>query len=124
MLLRIHRIERLMHVKSVEAQRPFDGVVWYFGEETPAEGSPLLLNRGSKLRETKSFGKPWENLAIVGPIPKHLERAEAVAHFHLATGHDFLEVTSTGLAWLLTRPALSAAMPEWMRPAAPVHWTR
>ncbi|GFY24288.1 hypothetical protein TNCV_1013371 [Trichonephila clavipes] len=65
-------------------------------------------------QKTKSFGKPWKILVTVGPIPRHLERAEAVARFRLTTGHDFLEYTSTGLAWLLTRPAHSAALPEWM----------
>ncbi|GFU48868.1 reverse transcriptase [Trichonephila clavipes] len=42
--------------------------------------------------KTKSFGNPWETLATVGPIPKHLERVEAVALFRLTTGHDFLGV--------------------------------
>ncbi|GFT47085.1 reverse transcriptase [Trichonephila clavipes] len=49
-------------------------------------------NRGGTL-----YGKPWETLATVGPIPWHLERAEAVARFRLATGHDFLGVY---LHWL------------------------
>ncbi|GFV57729.1 reverse transcriptase [Trichonephila clavipes] len=43
-------------------------------------------------QNTKSFGKPWETLANVGPIPRHLERAETVAHFRLTTVHDFLGV--------------------------------
>ncbi|GFX55431.1 reverse transcriptase [Trichonephila clavipes] len=47
--------------------------------------------------KTESFGKPWEALATVGPIPRPLERAEAVAHFHLTTGHDFWGVY---LHWL------------------------
>ncbi|GFU39540.1 reverse transcriptase [Trichonephila clavipes] len=38
-----------------------------------------------------------ETLATVGPIPRHLERAETVAHFSLTTGHDFLGVY---LHWL------------------------
>ncbi|GFW89948.1 reverse transcriptase [Trichonephila clavipes] len=45
----------------------------------------------------KSFGKPWENLVTVCPIPRHLERAEVVARFRLTTGHDFLGVY---LHWL------------------------
>ncbi|GFV08884.1 hypothetical protein TNCV_3821271 [Trichonephila clavipes] len=57
-----------------------------------------------------SFGKPWEALATVGPIPRHLERAEAISHFRMT----FWEYTSTGLAGLLTRPAHSSAMSEWM----------
>ncbi|GFX65039.1 reverse transcriptase [Trichonephila clavipes] len=44
-----------------------------------------------------SFGKAWETLATVGPIPRHLERSEAVACFRLTTGHDFLGVY---LHWL------------------------
>ncbi|GFW45648.1 uncharacterized protein TNCV_3245861 [Trichonephila clavipes] len=48
-------------------------------------------------QKTKSFGKPWETLTNVGPIPWHLERAEAVAHLRLTTGHDFLGVY---LLWL------------------------
>ncbi|GFV89136.1 reverse transcriptase [Trichonephila clavipes] len=32
---------------------------------------------------------PWETLATVCLIPRHLERAEAVARFRLTTGHDF-----------------------------------
>ncbi|GFW08450.1 reverse transcriptase [Trichonephila clavipes] len=39
--------------------------------------------------KTKSFGKPWETLTTVGPIPRHLERAEAVARFRLTNEHDF-----------------------------------
>ncbi|GFY14259.1 hypothetical protein TNCV_3614481 [Trichonephila clavipes] len=60
-------------------------------------------------QKTKSLGKPWETLATVGLISRHLERAEAVAHLCLTTGHDFLGVY---LNWLLTRPAHSANMPE------------
>ncbi|GFV89228.1 reverse transcriptase [Trichonephila clavipes] len=48
-------------------------------------------------QKTKNFGKPWGTLATVGPIPRHLERAEAVARFRLTTGHDFLGVY---LYWL------------------------
>ncbi|GFV92402.1 reverse transcriptase [Trichonephila clavipes] len=48
-------------------------------------------------QKTKSFGKPRETLATVGPIPRHLERAEAVARFRLTTGHDFLGIY---LHWL------------------------
>ncbi|GFW23547.1 hypothetical protein TNCV_3806441 [Trichonephila clavipes] len=48
-------------------------------------------------QKTKSFGKPWETLATLDPIPRHLEKAEAVARFCLTTGHDFLGVY---LHWL------------------------
>ncbi|GFW57647.1 reverse transcriptase [Trichonephila clavipes] len=48
-------------------------------------------------QKTKNFRRPWETLAAVGPIPMDLERAEAVAHFRLTTGHDFLGVY---LHWL------------------------
>ncbi|GFS68035.1 reverse transcriptase [Trichonephila clavipes] len=49
-------------------------------------------------QKTKSFGKPWETLATVGPIPGNLERVEAVARFRLTTGHHFLRVY---LHWLI-----------------------
>ncbi|GFW42646.1 reverse transcriptase [Trichonephila clavipes] len=48
-------------------------------------------------QKTKCLGKPWETLTTMGPIPRHLERAEAVARFRLTTGHDFLGVY---LHWL------------------------
>ncbi|GFV99472.1 uncharacterized protein TNCV_5078361 [Trichonephila clavipes] len=62
-------------------------------------------------QKTKSYGKPWETLTTVGTIPRHLERANAVARFHLTTGHEFLAVY---LHWLGLAAAHSAAMPEWM----------
>ncbi|GFV22337.1 reverse transcriptase [Trichonephila clavipes] len=43
-------------------------------------------------QKTKSLGKLSETLATVGPIPKHLEIAEAVARFRLTTRHYFLGV--------------------------------
>ncbi|GFX44145.1 reverse transcriptase [Trichonephila clavipes] len=43
-------------------------------------------------QNTKCFGNSWETLASVGPIPRHLEKAEAVAHFCRTTLHDFLGV--------------------------------
>ncbi|GFX32112.1 reverse transcriptase [Trichonephila clavipes] len=56
--------------------------------------------------KNKSFGKPWETLATVDPIPRHMERAEAIARFYLiAGGHDFFGVYLYWLAWLLTRPS-------------------
>ncbi|GFU07437.1 reverse transcriptase [Trichonephila clavipes] len=48
-------------------------------------------------QKTKSFGKPWETLATVGSIPRHLERSEAVVLFRITTGHNFLGVY---LHWL------------------------
>ncbi|GFW98887.1 reverse transcriptase [Trichonephila clavipes] len=48
-------------------------------------------------QKTKNLGKPWETLATVGSIPKHMERAEAVDRFRLTTGHEFLGVY---LHWL------------------------
>ncbi|GFT52953.1 reverse transcriptase [Trichonephila clavipes] len=47
---------------------------------------------------TKCFGKPSETLATVGPIPRHLERGEAVACFRLTTGHELL---GAYLHWLV-----------------------
>ncbi|GFW51362.1 reverse transcriptase [Trichonephila clavipes] len=43
-------------------------------------------------QKTKSLGKPWKTLATVGPIPRHLERVEAIARFRLTTEHDFSRV--------------------------------
>ncbi|GFV49146.1 reverse transcriptase [Trichonephila clavipes] len=51
----------------------------------------------SVTQKTKSLGKRQEILVNVGPIPRHPERAEAVARFRLTTGHDFLGVY---LHWL------------------------
>ncbi|GFT19874.1 reverse transcriptase [Trichonephila clavipes] len=45
----------------------------------------------------KSFGNPWETLANVGPIPRHLERDETVARIRLTTGHDIVGIY---LQWL------------------------
>ncbi|GFT84986.1 uncharacterized protein TNCV_2507821 [Trichonephila clavipes] len=72
------------------------------GAESTQPEVPLSLRRAKSIisthidkntamtQKTKSFGKPWETLATVGPIPRHLERAEVVARFRLTTGHDFL----------------------------------
>ncbi|GFV32333.1 reverse transcriptase [Trichonephila clavipes] len=43
-------------------------------------------------QKTKSLGKPWETLTTVGPIPRHLEKAEAIARFHQTTVLDLLGV--------------------------------
>ncbi|GFU13574.1 uncharacterized protein TNCV_938501 [Trichonephila clavipes] len=59
-------------------------------------------------QKPKSFGKPWETLATVGPILKHLERIEAVVRFRLTTGHDFLGVF---IHWLGCRRGLPALRP-------------
>ncbi|GFV15734.1 reverse transcriptase [Trichonephila clavipes] len=48
-------------------------------------------------QKTKSLGKPWEILATVSSIQRHLERAKAVTRFRLTSGHDFLGVY---LHWL------------------------
>ncbi|GFY30877.1 reverse transcriptase [Trichonephila clavipes] len=45
----------------------------------------------------RSLGKPWEFLATVDTIPKHLERAEDVVRYRLTTGHDF---SGVHLHWL------------------------
>ncbi|GFT68955.1 reverse transcriptase [Trichonephila clavipes] len=68
----------------------------------PSEGkkninSTHIDKYAAMTQKMKSFGKPWETLTNVGPIPRHLERAEAVARFHLTTGQDFLGVY---LHWL------------------------
>ncbi|GFV59179.1 uncharacterized protein TNCV_2339201 [Trichonephila clavipes] len=74
------------------------------GAESTQPEVPLTLRRAESIistsidkytamtQKTKSFRKPWETQATVDPIPRHLERAEAVARFRLTTGHDFLEV--------------------------------
>ncbi|GFU48661.1 hypothetical protein TNCV_1440231 [Trichonephila clavipes] len=43
-------------------------------------------------KKTKNIGKPCETLITVGTIPRHMERADAVALFHLTTGHEPLVV--------------------------------
>ncbi|GFX63336.1 reverse transcriptase [Trichonephila clavipes] len=59
---------------------------------------PLTLRRTKNIISTyidkytamtqkmKSFGKPWETLAVVGPIPRHVDRAMGVACFRLTAG--------------------------------------
>ncbi|GFW16849.1 BTB domain-containing protein [Trichonephila clavipes] len=37
-------------------------------------------------QKTKSLEKPWGTQAAISPIPRHLEKAEAVAHFRLTVG--------------------------------------
>ncbi|GFX40605.1 hypothetical protein TNCV_2373891 [Trichonephila clavipes] len=64
------------------------------------------------------------NSGHCGSPPRHLERAEAVAHCRLTTGHGFWEYTSTGLAWLLTRPDTLRPHQNGWHPPAPMHWTR
>ncbi|GFU70935.1 reverse transcriptase [Trichonephila clavipes] len=62
----------------------------------PAEFQPSSCPRIVQSK-TKSCGKPWETLATLGPIPRHLGIPEAVVRFCLTTGHDFLGVY---LHWL------------------------
>ncbi|GFV69196.1 reverse transcriptase [Trichonephila clavipes] len=74
------------------------------GAESSQPEVPLTFRRAKSIistfidkytivtQKTKCLGKPWETLAIVGPIPRHLERAEAVASFCLNTGYEFLGV--------------------------------
>ncbi|GFV73579.1 reverse transcriptase [Trichonephila clavipes] len=74
------------------------------GAESAQPEAPLTLRREKSIislyiykytamtQKTKSFGKPLEILTIVDAIPRHLKRAEAIAHFHLFTGHDFLGI--------------------------------
>ncbi|GFW56211.1 reverse transcriptase [Trichonephila clavipes] len=82
------------------------------GAESSQPEVPLTLRRAKSListsidkytivtQKTKCLGKPWETLATVGPITRHLERAQAVARFRLTTEHDFLGVylSSLGVA--------------------------
>ncbi|GFW93589.1 uncharacterized protein TNCV_47921 [Trichonephila clavipes] len=68
---------------------------------------PLTLRRAKSIistyiykytamtQKTKSFGKPWETLATVGSIPRHLKRADAVARF---PDNDFFG-SIPSLAW-------------------------
>ncbi|GFW55212.1 reverse transcriptase [Trichonephila clavipes] len=89
-----------------------------------AESSELevLLNlRRSKIilttyidvtQKIKSFGKSGETCHCGSSLEALGERADTVARFN--TGHDILGVYPTCLAWLLTRPDRSAAIPEWM----------
>ncbi|KMQ82368.1 reverse transcriptase [Lasius niger] len=74
------------------------------GAEHDQPEVPMTLSRAKNLinnyinkssfasQREESIGKQWETLAAVGPIPRHIERAEAVARFRLTTGHDFLGV--------------------------------
>ncbi|GFU62968.1 uncharacterized protein TNCV_28861 [Trichonephila clavipes] len=50
--------------------------------------STLIDQYTAMTQKTKSFGKPWETLATVDPIPMYLERAEAVARFRLTAGNE------------------------------------
>jgi len=73
------------------------------GVESKQPNVPFTLNRAKNLIDVSinnatrrtlkimSMGKKWENPATRGPIPRDLERAEAVAHFRLTTGHDYLQ---------------------------------
>ncbi|GFW52578.1 hypothetical protein TNCV_405061 [Trichonephila clavipes] len=63
------------------------------------------------------------DIATVGSIPRHLERAETVVRFCLTTRHDFLGVGCIGLTWLLTRFVFSAAM-DGARLLHTMHYTR
>ncbi|GFW25114.1 major facilitator superfamily domain-containing protein 3 [Trichonephila clavipes] len=79
------------------------------GAESSQSKVPLTLRRTNNIistsidkntivtQKTKSLVKPWEILATVGPILKHLERAEDVSCFCLTTAHYFLGVY---LHWL------------------------
>ncbi|GFX84888.1 reverse transcriptase [Trichonephila clavipes] len=58
----------------------------------PYSGSQVILGSPAMKKLTKKPSREW-----MGPIPRQLERAEAVAHFPLTTGHDFLGVY---LNWL------------------------
>ncbi|GFU49897.1 reverse transcriptase [Trichonephila clavipes] len=59
--------------------------------------SPYIEKYTAMNQKPNCFGKSWETLATVGPIPRYLKRAEAVARFRLTSGHDFLGVY---LHWL------------------------
>ncbi|GFX35495.1 reverse transcriptase [Trichonephila clavipes] len=66
----------------------------------PEVSTPTLRIRRIQLFSlslTNILGKPLETPVIVGPIPRHLERADAAARFRLTTEHDFLGVY---LHWL------------------------
>ncbi|GFV42204.1 reverse transcriptase [Trichonephila clavipes] len=52
-------------------------------------GSLPISSPSLQLLWWETLGKPWETLATLGPIPRHVERAEAVARFRLTSGHDF-----------------------------------
>ncbi|GFW23150.1 transposable element Tcb2 transposase [Trichonephila clavipes] len=43
-------------------------------------------------RALKSHKKALESLPTEGPLPRHMERTEAVTRFRLTSGHDFLGV--------------------------------
>ncbi|GFW53869.1 reverse transcriptase [Trichonephila clavipes] len=80
------------------------------GAESTQPEVPLTLRRATSIistyidqytamtQKTKSFEKQWETLATVDPIPRHMERTEAVSCFCLTTGHDFFG-SIPPLAW-------------------------
>ncbi|GFX47534.1 uncharacterized protein TNCV_3015531 [Trichonephila clavipes] len=65
-------------------------------------------------QNTKSLGKPWETLATEGSIPRHLERAEAVAHFCLTTVYNFLGVYYHWLGLDTGEACRTVTLPRWM----------
>ncbi|GFV94938.1 uncharacterized protein TNCV_1029361 [Trichonephila clavipes] len=79
------------------------------GAKLPQLEVPLTLRSAKSITSTyidkyaavtqqnKAFGKPWESVAPVGPILRHLETAETVACFRLTIGLDFLGIY---LHWL------------------------
>ncbi|GFU41964.1 hydroxysteroid dehydrogenase-like protein 1 [Trichonephila clavipes] len=43
-------------------------------------------------QNTESYGKPWETIATGGPIPRHLEKAEAIARFRITSALSKLDI--------------------------------
>ncbi|GFV24803.1 hypothetical protein TNCV_882711 [Trichonephila clavipes] len=93
-------------------------------EEQRTSSPHTLTNILPSPKKMKSFGKPWETLATVGPIPRHLERAEAVAHFHLTTEHGFLGVYLYWLGMAANEACPLRPCQNGWRPPASMHWTR
>ncbi|GFS97500.1 uncharacterized protein TNCV_4262781 [Trichonephila clavipes] len=98
------------------------------GAESTEPEVPLTLRRAKSIisthiamtQKTTSFGKPWETLVSVVPIPRHLNGAESVARFRLTAGHDFFEVY---LHWLgVAATTLRSCQNGWRQPD-PIHWT-
>ncbi|GFX66632.1 uncharacterized protein TNCV_1427981 [Trichonephila clavipes] len=54
-----HHVEGLMHAKSIVAQSSTFDIVWYFGEEVPAQMSSSSLDRARGRSVSCELDNPW-----------------------------------------------------------------
>ncbi|GFS75243.1 histone-lysine N-methyltransferase SETMAR [Trichonephila clavipes] len=83
--------------KPIFTKKSFD----ISGASSPSLSTKMkggILSNPTRSMKIKHKPRALSTLATVGPIPRHLERIEAVACFRQTTGHDFWEYTFTGLA--------------------------